>query len=1151
LAACAAAALAAAAASQPTPPRAVTAREDAYRANNIGVTRLEQFDFEAAAASFRRALETDPRLAIARLNLGIALFYRGDPEAARREIAAARPDLPDTPHPDYLLGLIARGAGRTEEAIEAFTRAERLDPGDAGTAINLGQLYRQERKYQEAIDAFRRAMEAAPYNATAAYGLANTLILGGRGDEGRAAMAHFQRLSESSYAITYSQTYLAQGRYAEAITSTGAEAPLVDTRIPDVTFADATATVPPGRAPGAGDRVAGSVATFDLDGDGNLDVVESGAAGVRLLRNAGGRFTDVTADMLGGVAAGPADAVLAGDYDNDGHADLVVLRPGGIRLLRRDPAAGFTDVTAGAELGSLTDNPRSAAWLDADHDGDLDLFVAGGAGGAGGAAGADGSPATRLFRNNGTGRFTDITTESGLAVATSVLAVVPTDYDNRRDIDLLLVRAAAPPLLFRNLRDGTFRDVAADVGLTLDGGAAMAAIGDVNKDGYPDLFFPRRNGTGVMASSNGLGRFTTSTAPAETADARAAQFIDYDNDGLLDLFLLTARGPRLLRNLGREWTDVTSRAIRPAMAASLADATSLATGDLDGDGRVDVVVRGPSGLAVWRNDGASRMRSLRVRLTSRVSNRSAVGAKIEMRAGSLRQQHETYAATPAPAPADVLFGLGDRAGADVVRVLWPSGILQAETGESPTAPSAGEKLTGVLKGMLTGVLNIEELDRKPSSCPYLYTWNGERFEFITDFLGGGEMGYWLAPGARNTPDPDEYVRIDSDRLRPKNGRYELRITNELEESLFLDRVQLVAVAHPRDVSVHPNEGLVPELRAFTLYSSRDPQPPLAASDEQGRDVLDRILRLDRRYPDGFLLERVRGYAGEHTLALTLPPPGPGGRRLLLLTGWTDYAFSGDNVAAHQAGLPLLPPSLEVKGPDGDWHTAIEDIGMPVGRPQTVVVDLSGKIPTTARDVRIRTTMRIYWDRVLVDTSNGRAPLTMNRLDPVTANLRWRGFSAASSPDGREPYGYDYGRVSPLSPWKLLPGRYTREGDVATLLLRTDDMFVVSRPGDEIALAFDAAALPPLPEGWTRTFLLYADGFSKEMNLHSSSPDELLPLPFHGMTQYPYAAPEAYPSTPAHREYVERYNTRVVPRTIPSLDLMLDHEVRTAPHALRR
>jgi tetratricopeptide (TPR) repeat protein len=1130
LAACAAGALTAFSPPQPAAPRPVAAREDAYRENNIGVTRLEQFDFEAAAAAFRRALAADPRLTIARLNLGIALFYGGDPDSAQREIAAAQPELPDRPQPDYLLGLIARGAGRTEEAIAAFARVQRIDPADAGTAINLGQLYRQERKYQEAVDAFRRAMDAAPYNATAAYGLANTLVLGGRAEEGRAAMAHFQRLSESNYAITYSQTYLSQGRYAEAIASTGAEAQLVDPRIPDITFADASASLPTKGAPGAGDRDGGSVAAFDLDGDGTLDLVESSTAGVRLFKNAAGRFDDITASMLGAAAAGPATAALAGDYDNDGHPDLAVLRSGGIRLLRRAPAAGFADVTAGADLGSLTD-PRAAAWLDADHDGDLDLFVAA-------AAGAKSSPGTRLFRNNGTGRFTDITTESGLALAGAVLAVIPTDYDNRRDIDVMLVPAAAPPMLFRNFRDGTFRDVAADAGLKLEPGAAMAAIGDVNKDGYPDFFFPRASGTGMMAASDGLGRFATSAAPAETADARAAQFIDYDNDGLLDLFLLTARGPRLLRNLGRDWTDVTSRAIGPAMAASLAAATSLATGDLDGDGRVDLAAHGPSGLTLWRNAGESRTRSLRVRLNSRVSNRSAVGARIEMRAGSLRQQHETYAATPAPAPADIVFGLGDRAGGDVVRILWPSGILQAETGSGQAATTPGAASTG----LLTGTLSLEELDRKPSSCPYLYTWNGERFEFVTDFLGGGEMGYWLAPGLRNTPDPDEYVRIDPDRLHPRNGRYELRITNELEEALFLDHVQLVAVAHPREVSIHPNEGLVPAPRPFTLYSSRDPRPPLAAVDDRGRDVLDRILRLDRRYPDAFPLERVRGYAAEHTLALTLPPAAAGKRRLLLLTGWTDYAFSGDNVAAHQAGLRLLPPALEIKGADGSWRTAIADIGMPVGRPQTVVVDLSG-IPASTREVRIKTTMRIYWDQVLVDSSDEGAPKTITRLDPVTADLRWRGFSAESSPDGREPYGYDYDRVSPLSPWKLLPGRYTREGDVGALLLRTDDMFVVSRPGDEIALAFDAAALPSLPEGWTRTFLLYADGFSKEMNLHSSSPDALLPLPFHGMTRYPYAAPEAYPSTPAHREYIEKYNTRVVPRTIPSLELSLDLERR--------
>src|SRR5205085_2268037 len=188
-------------------------------------------------------------------------------------------------------------------------------------------------------------------------------------------------------------------------------------------------------------------------------------------------------------------------------------------------------------------------------------------------------------------------------------------------------------------------------------------------------------------------------------------------------------------------------------------------------------------------------------------------------------------------------------------------------------------------------LQYTELDHKPSSCPYLFTWNGERFEFITDFMGGGEMGYQHAPGVIGQPDPEEFTRIDGSRLAPRNGRYELRVTNELEETLFLDQAQLIAVDHPASVQVHPREGAVsPPFPGFQLYA-----------------------------------------------------------------------------AAHQAGLPLDPPALQVKDAAGRWQTAIAEIGIPVGRPQTIVVDLSAVHFTGAREVRLVTSMRVYWDRAQVAT----------------------------------------------------------------------------------------------------------------------------------------------------------------------------------------
>jgi hypothetical protein len=293
--------------------------------------------------------------------------------------------------------------------------------------------------------------------------------------------------------------------------------------------------------------------------------------------------------------------------------------------------------------------------------------------------------------------------------------------------------------------------------------------------------------------------------------------------------------------------------------------------------------------------------------------------------------------------------------------------------------------------------------------------------------------------------------------------------------------------------------------------------------------------VDRTYPDDFRTHKIRGYADEHSLILKLDARAQTSRRtLLLLTGWTDYAWSSDNLAASQAGKQLMLPALQVRDQRGHWRTVIDNIGVPVGRPQTVAVDLSGKFLSANREVRIVTNMRIYWDQILVDTSAGNFPVRMTPLEPSIADLRWRGFSHELSVDGRQPLGYDYEKVSFTSPWKVMTGRYTREGDVVPLLVKADDMFVVSRPGDQVALSFAADRLPPLKIGWTRTFLLYAVGFSKEMDINSASPDQVGPLPFHGMSRYPYQWPESYPLTPERRRYLEHYNTRVVTSPVPPL-----------------
>jgi hypothetical protein len=313
-------------------------------------------------------------------------------------------------------------------------------------------------------------------------------------------------------------------------------------------------------------------------------------------------------------------------------------------------------------------------------------------------------------------------------------------------------------------------------------------------------------------------------------------------------------------------------------------------------------------------------------------------------------------------------------------------------------------------------------------------------------------------------------------------------------------------------------------------------------------VLALIADRDGRWPDGFAVEGIRGYARPHGLTLALPE-ARSGTTLLLITGWTDYAFSGDNLAAHQAGLALVPPSLQVRGPDRRWRTLNADIGFPAGRPQTLVVAVDDRDIGPSREVRIETSMRVYWDRIAVDTRGTESAVRPVPLRLARADLHWRGFSEPE--DGRSSFRYDYERVTLQAPWKLLPGRYTRLGDVRELLDGRDSLFVVSRPGDEIALAFDASGLPRLDPAARRTYLLYSVGFSKEMDLNSASPDRLGPLPFHGMTQYPYAWPETYPDTPAHQAYLDRFNTRIVPRSIPRIETTLTTPGTAAAAAAHR
>ncbi len=1118
---------------------AVQKREELYRLNNLGVALMEQYKHEEAARQFRQALAGDQNFALARINLAMALFFLSDSKAAIDEARAAVRLAPENLPAHYVLGAALRNEKQYEEAVVEFNKVLSIDPKDPATNIQIGQIYAQKQQYDQAVTAFRRALDAEPYNATAAYSLAQALIRMGNAPEGQKMLARFQQLRASGYATTLGNVYGEKGRYAEAVVSTGAEPELVSKEAAKVTMVEAPAGVDlkTGTKPlssSLGRRLtraefddgvkaelvapfSSSLSLGDYNGDNQPDLFVSGVDRnnkpfVRLLQNDGGKFSDVT-EKSKIVAGGLTRGAVFGDFDNDGKTDLAVFGYRTVALWKNNGDGTFSNVTekSGLPAGYLA-WAMTAAWVDADHDGDLDLFL-------GNFADLSQFPnkdaavfpedfvgqENMLFRNNGNGTFTETTAQAGLGGGKNkTTAVVCTDFNNQRDIDFLIVNYGAPVQLYSNQRDGSFREMAAQTGLVDAGRTLGVAAGDLNKDNFTDFYFPHLDGEDTLFLSDGRGGFSQQNTGI--GESLAAQCTDYDNDGLLDIVTRTSQGITLRRGLGTGLSEERSR-ISNLKFGML---SALALGDINDDGGVDLISINDGGaLVALRSEGFGG-NFARLTLSGKTSNRSAIGVKVELRSGSLRQKLEVYSASPAPASTGVSFGLGYRTEVDALQLLWPAGILQSEL---------------AVKAKVTNP--IEELDRKGTSCPLLYAWNGSEYGFVTDFLGGSAIGYLLAPGQYNYPDTDEYVRVTGDQLKERDGALSLRMNNQLEEVIFFDAVKLLAVDHPAETEIYPNERLMPgpPYPEFKTFAVKAPRPPAKAIDDQGRDILPLIRDLDRRYPESFEKLCFKGYAGEHAIELDLGDASRAGRVLLLLTAWIDYADSTSNLAASQAGVKLIPPYLQVRNDRGEWQTVIPQMGFPAGLPKTMTVDLTGKFLCRDYRVRIVTSMRIYWDQILVDTFDGGAPVKVTTLEPRSADLHWRGFPREYSPDGRKPLIYDYRTIEPAAPWKTHLGNYTRFGDVRELLLEPDDLYVITRSGDEIQIDFDARRLPLLPKGWKRTYLIYADGFGKDMDINSARPETIGELPFHGMKSYPYSPGDHYPMSKQHQDYLERYNTR--------------------------
>ncbi|MGB0005666.1 MAG: FG-GAP-like repeat-containing protein [Candidatus Sulfotelmatobacter sp.] len=1112
---------------------------EAARLNNLGAAYMNQQLFEKALKSFEQAAELDPKLTMAKLNEGIALLNLQKIDEAKALLEDALKQDPQNPYAWYNLGLFAKNTGDAQAAIDAFHHVVEIDQNDADTWYFLGTAYVQAKQFPQAIDAFQHALKINPLHASAEFGLSRAYQQSADLEHAREHLKKFQYITQNKIGAPMSLAYGEQGKYSRAVESPSAvlkAPPQIKVRFVDVTAQAglmSKSISDPTNAAEAG------ACFLDYDNDGKIDLFlsDNGArGGVSLYHNLGnGKFEDVT-KQAGLSPTMRGGGCTTGDYDNDGFADIAVTVNAQVRLFHNEKNGTFKEVTATAGLSEIDTmgeimgrsfGTRASAltFIDYDHDGDLDLFTT-----CSPALCQSVGTANNMWRNNGNGTFTNVTRETGLSDGViGGYGAVGTDYNNDRAVDIVVaaggvgIGSPSSTTLFPNPREGRFVRYDAIHPVPANPAVGVSVL-DFNHDGWMDLAFTHTNAPGLTLWRNNHGKTFEQVKLPETNWVRAygVAAFDYDNDGWVDLVAVgeTKDGKgeiKLFRNLGADgFKDVTADVGLDKI--QLKEPRAIITGDFDNDGATDLLITQNHGPAVLlRNEGGNQNHWLRLALKGLADNKSAIGTKVEVFAGGNRQKFEIagsngYLGQNSPY---LTVGLGDSKEADIVRMLWPTGVLQDEIN------IAGDKQQ-----------NFIEMDRRGSSCPTLFVWNGERYEFVADMLGAGVVGHWVGPNQRDVPRPVEYIKIDRNAIREKDGELSFRFMEPLEEAVYLDQARLMAVDHPADVDVYPNEYFAsnppyPEFKVV-VSKSEDARPPSGAWDEHGHNVLPDLLA--HRYFGDFALTQFQGFAKPHSLVLDLGKTYRGGPLWLLLHGEVEYFSANSMYAASQAGVHAISPFVEALGADGKWLRIVDDMGFPAGGPRTMTADLSGKLPRGTRKIRITTNLQIYWDSILVsrtpqESKNKAKSVRLTAVPLTRANLDYHGFplKIEGTPPGNVQYIYE--KTSATGPYTRPAGTYTRYGDVLPLLTSLDDKLVVFGSGDEVRLDFDPSQLPGLPQGWVRDYFFAANGYEKDMDFYAADGNFVAPLPFLKMGDYPYSVDKSFPLDDAHLNYLLEYNTR--------------------------
>ncbi|MEO8660804.1 MAG: FG-GAP-like repeat-containing protein [Bryobacteraceae bacterium] len=1056
----------------------------------LGLAALQSGEDVNARKGLSRAIEIAPEEPAGWVNLGLLQARQQEFDAAYQSFERARALAPDNSDIESLLGLVESKRGKIPETLAHYKKAVSLDKTNLRALYSwAGEVERQQGPSSdaEALQLLQQILKARPLNEPVLLDVIRLVAKqndAGRLNEATAALSKNvagwpepakQQFTQLEQAVKGSD-FRGAAIQTQFLRNTLLRAPQYRQSLNEVKIAATTVGDPflrflklpsPIAEPAAPDaalqfnqeplkgltaRDVLFVGAVALDGEGESTIVWADAKMVHVV---GGATMPLPAKA---VSLG-TNAILGADLNYDFKTDLVVATAQGVRLYQQDTRKAFVDVTAKTKLpAAVIHGSYTGAWAtDFDLDGDLDVVL----------GTTQGEPV--VLRNNGDGTFKTVRPFGGV---NGMVAFASADVDADGTPDVALIDSTGRLYVFKNERLGNYRQ--REVPSQVREHNLAVAAGDVDGDGLIDFVVLGEDMGMRRLSGSGTWNFAEiARGEKRDADAGPARLLiaDLDNNGSLDIIA----GDQVFLGDGKQYKPVGGKRLSGARAIV----------DLNQDGRLDAIGLNANGAVQYTNHGQKnyRWQVIRTRAATVMGdqriNPFGIGGEMEIRSGLLTQKQSIESPV-------LHFGLGEHPGVEFVRIVWPNGLIQAEFALKPDQSVLAQQR---LKG----------------SCPFLFAWDGQRMRFLKDVAPmSAPLGAHASDGTvEKIVQTEQWFKITGDQLAPRDGYYDLRLTDEYWEAYFIDHYSLLVVDHPRNSSVYVDERVADPPAPLRVYVTAGAQPFASAKDDRGRDVHAAVEAVDEHYLDGFGVGQYQGLTRDHWVELELPGAAPHEGPLYLIGDGFLHPWDDTITMARSQGGKAAPRDLTIEVPDraGKWVTAKAGLGIPAGRLKTVVLDLSGIfLPGAPRRLRLRTEMEVYWDRLAWAPGLPEAQIRTTRAALSQAELRYRGYSELTQAGPTAPELADYSVIAGTTQrWRSMEGYYTRYGDVRELLEKSDDRTVITNSGDELRMRF--AAMPAPASGWTRDFVFIGDGWMKEGDYNFRLSSTVLPLPYHAMKSY--------------------------------------------------